>query len=257
MEKIELKEINFNKLNKIECTYHSEGNLYHDKNRVYKLFKSPRKKILIQKQRKIELLSDGKKIPNVIMPIDGICSGTKFRGYTMKYINNSIALYDNKKINKDYQRLLPILLEVSQIVKKIHHDSRNIVVGDLSFHNIIVDNNSKPFFVDIDSCKISNLNNEKISALLYGLYKDKNINNIEINKDSDKLSLLLSFLDIIFEKNILNLNMHKYDELAEKIETLKNIKSILINLKYKKYIPKVPYLHELISDKDIKTRKRI
>lgn len=90
MKRIELRDINFTKLKEIDCEYHFEADLFHDNNKAYKIFnKSPRYK-LVKKERKIELLHDGVKLPNVVMPIDKLYNGSSFKGYTMKYIRDSI-----------------------------------------------------------------------------------------------------------------------------------------------------------------------
>ena len=52
--------------------------------------------------------------------------------------------------------------------------------------------------------------------------------------------------------------MYEYDKKAEQIKTLKNIRSLVLDMRKTKKIPTVPYLDELIitSDTQSKIRKK-
>jgi len=259
MEKIKLKSINIDKLKRIKCKYHMESQLYHDNKKVYKIFYECPKYKLEKKERKIELLNEGPKLPHVVMPIDKLVRDCRFAGYTMKYIYDSIPLYDIKKRNPDYKLLFKIISTISKNLQTIHSDSRNIMVGDLNFNNIILDKWFNPYFIDFDSCKIDSLENENIPAILWGYFQTRNIKIPITNQNTDKISLLLSVLDIIFEKDISYITTYEYDKKAEYIKSLTNMKSIVLEMKKARKIPSVPYVHELIDKADVqpKRKKRI
>lgn len=258
MKRIDLGDINFGKLKKIDCECHLEAILYNDNNKAYKIYYKFPKYKLERKERKIELLHNGVILPHVVMPIDKLSQGQKFKGYTMKYISDSIPLYNIKERSCDYKRLFQVLTIISKTLRTIHRDPRNILVGDLNSHNIILDRSFNPYFIDFDSCKIDGLDNETIPAILGAYIENRNIQTFKTNKNSDKLSLLLLTLDTIFEKDIDDIRMYEYDKKAEQIKTLKNIRSLVLDMRKTKKIPTVPYLDELIitSDTQSKIRKK-
>ena len=257
MGRIDLENIDLRKLQQINSKQHLESDLFHDKEFAYKIFKDLSIYQIIKKERKMELLQDGECLPNVVMPIDKLFYQNQFRGYTMEYVKNSIPLFDFNKRSKDIGLFLKTLLIVSQSLEKIHQDPRNILVGDLNFDNIIIDKDFNPYFVDFDSCKIKELENETIPAILGSYLLNRNIIKVETTKNTDKFSLLLCTLYMIFKKHIDTVSMYQYDKKTERIETLKNIREFVLEMKKFEKVPEVPYLHEIISSSDIQSKKTI
>lgn len=256
MGRINLANIDLSKLPQINSSPHLESDLYHDEEIVYKIFKNFDEYIITKKQRKIELLRDGNELPNVIMPIDDLYFDETFFGYTMKYIINSISLYDFNKVSKDIKLFLQILLKISKSIEEIHHDPRDIAIGDLNFDNIILDNSFNPYITDSDSFKIAGLLNETNPAIIDSYIKNRGISNIDINQNTDKLSLILWTIYMIFKKHIDEISMYEFDKKAEYLETLRNMRTLILEMKKYRKIPNTPYLHELIADNDItKVRK--
>ena len=257
MAKIDLENIDLRKLHQINSKQHLESNLFHNQEHIYKIFKDLSIYQTMKKQRKIELLKDGENLENVIMPKDELFYQNEFIGYTMEYIKNSIPLFDFNKRSKDISLFLKILLIVSKSLEKIHQDPRNILVGDLNFDNIIIDKDFNPYFVDFDSCKIKGLENEAIPAILGSYLLNRNIIKVDTTKNTDKFSLLLCTLYMIFKKHIDVVSIYQYDQKSEKIETLKNIREFILEMKKNEKVPEVPYLHEIISPIDIHSKKTI
>lgn len=256
MERIQLNSINFDKLKKINCEHHLESELFHDNKKAYKIFYEYPKYKLVKKERKIELLHDGTKLPHVVTPIDKLDNDSQFIGYTMKYIYDSIPLYDIKRRNRDRKLLFKIISTISKSLQTIHTDPRNIMVGDLNFNNIILDRSFNPYFIDFDSCKIDGLENETIPAILGGYFQNRNIKIPATNQNTDKISLLLSVLDIIFEKDIAYITMYEYDKKAEYIKTLRNMRTLVLEMKKTRKVPTVPYVHDLIEKSDIQPKRK-
>lgn len=257
MERINLANIDLRKLSQINSSQHLESDLYHDDELVYKIFKDFSEYKIRKKQKKIEILRDGNPLPNVVMPIDDLFFNDAFFGYTMKYIKNSLPLADFNKISKDIRIFFQILITVSKSVEEIHSDPREIIIGDLNFDNIIIDRSFNPYIVDFDSSKIGRLLNETNPAIIASYQKRRNIKNIDINQNSDKFSLLLWTLFMIFKKNLADISLYEIDEKAERLETLKNAREFILTMKKSKDIPEVPYIHELISNNDLQTSKSV
>lgn len=257
MERIELGNINFGKVYMIKTKYHLESDLYHDNETAYKIFKILPKKQLARKQRKIELLHDGEALPNVVMPKAEIFSEDFFFGYTMDYIKDSINLGDFTQRSKDINLFFQTLSTISKSVEQIHRDPRKIMIGDLNSNNIIIDKDFNPRFVDIDSCQINGLRNETIPASLALYLKNRSINYIDTTKESDKFSLLLCSLFVIFKKHVDKISMSDFDEKAEKIETLRNMRTLVLEIKRNQQLSEVPYVHELIASNDLQLKKQL
>ena len=149
MEKIKSKEIDLSTLHKLQ-SQGTTSTIYTDGNTCYKFLDGlyPNEKRILHRQF---LDMDGIKINNVLLPQDLIVEDGILKGYTMKYFENSIPLSD--KFLKRYfncNELLIYVEKASRILRDIH--SNGIVCQDLSFENILIDNNGNVAFCDIDSC---------------------------------------------------------------------------------------------------------
>ena len=261
MEKIELNQISLEKLRKISGKKNLESNIYHDGSIAYKIFKNMSKEALDIKERKIELLDAGDPLPKTVMPISKIVSGDLFSGYSLKYIKDTRTLYVLYTKTKDINLFFQILSIVSETVEKIHQDPRNIIIGDLHLDNILVDNDFNPYFIDIDSCQIDRIPNETIPSSL-GVYRyNRALDWLDATKSQDRLCLVLCSLGLIFKKHIDFVSLREYDKKAEEIETLRNMRELVLEIKKSKGIPNMPYIHELIASSDTvrrpNTRKKI
>lgn len=264
---IRLENINFKELERIHCKSNSEARLYTDGKICYKIFWRERYAPwqLIGKYKKINILA---KIPensldSVVLPIDKIINkkGAMF-GYTMKFIPDSQTLMSFKP--EDALLVAKILYEVSQSVRKIHQDSRNIIISDLHFHNIILNKKLHHHFVDFDSCSIGGIPNEVAPKFLssYEQLVDSSRCRVlketirklkgyaaytETSQKTDRLCLILATLNYLFGKSIISISESDYDKKSEEIPFLNNMKSYFLYLKkYPKGL-EVPYLDEFIS----------
>lgn len=254
MERINLESIDFNKLHQINSKYHAESNLFYDEETIYKIFMNLPTYSRDKKQRKIQLLQEGDALSNVIMPIDELFYQGIFTGYTMEYIKGSIPLFDINKRSRDINLFFHIVSIISKSLEEIHHDPRDILVGDLNFDNIIIDKFFNPYFIDFDSCQIDGILNEQIPAMLNYYLLNRDITKVDTTRNTDRFNLLLCTLYTIFKKHIDAVSMYQYDKKAEKVETLRNLREFVLETKKFARIPEVPYLHEIISPRDIEPR---
>lgn len=248
MEKISIRDLDFNKLT--YKNYHNEeSDIYIGDNKLYKLFKYFDYEQLENKEKKIELLNNKDLDKRIIIPDIIITQNDCFRGCGMDYIDNTIQLFDYKKHYSDLNNFMKIVNSVSNVLENSIHKN-NIVVCDLSFSNIIIDEKLNPYFIDFESCSIDNIEPEVISTLVYYYYRHRKIK-ININKNIDKLSLILYILYIIFRKKIENISLYEYDELKEQIYFLEELKELFLELKkQERFIPDVPYISEFIKKKE-------
>lgn len=258
MEIIREEDIDFIKLKRLYCKVNSESIIFYNKTKLYKMFKELSNWQLRRKKTKIELLHDGGELKDVVMPKEQIVNGIYLSGYTMDNIKNSIPIFDFTSRSKSINEFLNLIYRVSLSLRTIHNDPRNIVVGDLSFSNIIIDENMKHYFVDFDSCMIDKIPMDRIPAILDDYTKKRNIRLREINQDTDKFCLMLSTLYTIFRKDIDHVTMTEFDEKAERVNTLKNMREIVLDIKKNgNKIPNVPYIDEVIAKSTLSTKKRI
>lgn len=255
MDIIRRDDIDFSKLQKLKCRANSESNLYSDEEILYKMFKGLTPIGLRRKERKIELLGEGQQIDNVIMPNSKVIDGNLMFGYGMDYIKDSLILFEFAKRNKNINDFLRLIYDVSLTLRKIHEDPRNIAVGDLSFSNIIFDKNYRHYFVDFDGCMIDDFPSEKISFLLADYTKVRGMYRFSVDKNTDIFSLMLCTLHTIFGEEIDKVSMYDYDFVSERVETLKNIREFVVEMKkHNNFIPEVPYMDEVIK---VPSKKRI
>lgn len=269
MEKIYLDDINLRRLRKVTGVDHRESTLFHNKTTIYKIYDDLDEYKLGRKQRKIELLGDGESLPITMMPKSKIFSRIPiemfsrtpieiFEGVGMDYISSQ-TLYKKFRRNKDTVLLFGILDTVSRSVMQIHQDPRNIVISDLHAQNIIVDRDYNPYIVDIDSCKIDGIKNDTAPVGLKnylskrGLYIS--LSELETTSNTDRFCLLIMALDMLFHKNFDKISLYEYDEKSEEIETLKNMRELVVELQTSSIMPELPYFHELIKSSDTYSRR--
>lgn len=262
MRVLYLEDIDLCDLKEIKESDNKESTLFRDRNKVYKIFDDMSDYDRECKCRKIELLSDGKELPITVMPEDALVYGwlnDRFEGYTMDYIKESKTLNKLSIRNKDIRVLLSILILISKSLEEIHLDSRNIVISDLHAENIIVDKNYKPHIIDIDSCKIDGIKNDAIPMALKQYLSNRNLfsslSQTNTTRNTDRLCFLMMAISLIFNKHIDKISMYQYDEVSERINILKNMREIVLEVQKSQTIPEVPYFHHMIEDKTIIRKK--
>ena len=248
MEKINLNDINFSSLQKIK-NQGTQSTIYTDGNICYKIVDGlypNEKKELYEKF----IAMDGIKINNVLLPKDLIIKDGKLEGYTMEYLKNSISLTD--KFNKRYfdcDELFIYINKASKILRDIHNNG--IVLQDLSFENILVNNNGDVSFCDIDSCSYNGNSSLFFSILFKEFVIDWRKSNLYKHEDVDKLSMILSFYYILYMQVLQKISKKQYHMLSDNINTLENLRPIANMLVNKKIdIYDLPYLDEYIDLND-------
>lgn len=265
---IRLKDINFDELERIHCKSNCEARLYTDNRICYKIFLKERYTPwqLHGKYKKIKLLAKTPEnaLDSVVLPIDRIINKKGgISGYTMRFIPDSRTLSCFKA--EDTLLISKVLYEISQSVRKIHQDSRNIIISDLHFDNILINKNYQHYFVDFDSCSINGIPNETSPTFLssyeqlvdssrYRIIKET-IRELkgypaytETSQKTDRLCLILATLKYFFDKSIISISESDYDKKCEEIPFLNNMKSYFLYLKkYPKGL-EVPYLDEFIPE---------
>lgn len=245
MEILDVRDIDFTKLEILDVLS-SEGSLYYDNKLFYKFYDGMIN--INNKEKKLMLLDEGNNNFNAIVPYVLIKNRLLTYGCAMKYVKGANSLIKYKK-NDNYMLLL---YDVSSSLMRIHMDPRNIVVGDLHFNNILVDKNMKHYFVDFDSCMIDNIPQDRLPNNLLTYIGNRGNFDFDVNCDTDRLCMILSFIRSLFDMDIDSIDMDAYDKISEQISTLKNLREYVVGIKNNVIgIPSLPYLHEIISLKDI------
>lgn len=247
-------------LNQLNPEVHTESNIYYKDRTLYKVFTGEGynertiSSYLRKKEKKVELISTFENLPHVILPQDKLVKIERkrkiFAGYSMEFLDSSITLYEASRC-LDFKSLFNLLKRISVTLKKIHKRSEGIVIGDLSYFNILIseiDSLLDYFFIDFDNVTIGKMFQSERIAPLTKDYTEYRSVRLKINKNFDRLTFLLYFLDAIFEKTIIEVSMYEYDEMCEKINVLKDLRNLVIDLKRTEgAVPSVPYLHEIDS----------
>ena len=252
MKEIDISELDFQKLKKLRFITSSESNIYYDKDFLYKIYKNNGFFWKVpHKEEKLLILNES-PLQNVIIPDTLIKKSNHLEGCKMTYIPKTKP-FEKYKFQKSPNDFFERLLSVSKTIETIHKDPREIIIGDLGFYNILY-NEDNIYLCDIDSARIDKYDADRITKNLKEYYDYKNDYLGLVTKESDKLSLFLETFKLIFGKKVEKIDMKQYDKLSEKINTLKNMREIIVLLKESYYVPEVPYIHELILSKDIKSQ---
>ena len=248
MEKINLNDINFSSLQKLK-TQGTQSTIYTDGNICYKIVDGlypSEKRELYEKF----IAMDGIKIDNVILPKDLIVKNGKLEGYTMDYFKDSMPLSD--KFEKRYfncKDLFNYVVKASATLRDIHNNG--IICQDLSFENLLVNDNGEIVFCDMDGCNYGRFNSPFCSIVLKDFLVDYRKSHLHIKEDIDKLSMILSFYLIVYGEVLQKITKKQYHILSDNIHTLENLRhiaNILVNKDFR--IENLPYLDEYIDITD-------
>ena len=248
MKQIYLKDIKFKNLKLIHGNY-LESEIYHDNNLTYKLYKGDIGTWeRTRKRKKMEEFGENKTNLPILVPKAQILfreKNPRFIGYVMDYFEG--CNLSNWIEHHDILEILELEKRISLALKKIHEDDRNIILGDLHFGNILI-NEEKDFrFCDFDSYHIGKRKADSYSYLLEEYLRNKKIPYRDSRK-LDNISLLLMTYGIIFNKRIMEITPYEYDEKKEELPFLEQSKRYYKSLRYaERKAPFVPYLHEMMK----------
>lgn len=245
MKEIKSKEIDLSTLQKLQ-SQGTKSTIYTDGNICYKFLDG----LYLNEKRELYkkfLDMDGIKIDGVLLPQTLIIEDDKLVGYTMKYFENSMPLLDKfKKRFFNCNELLTYVEKASQILRNIHNNG--IGCQDLSFVNILVNNEGNVMFCDIDSCTYQGHRSAFYSVLFKEFLIDYRKSIVSSVKEVDKVSMILSFYLIMYGELLQRITKRQYHVLSDKIHTLENLREIANMLVDKRCpIQDVPYLDEVID----------
>lgn len=248
MEKIRVKEIDLSNLTKLENTG-TWGSLFTDNIFVYKFLVD----FNLEERKNLEkkfLEMDGISIDGVLMPKSLIVDNNILYGYTMDSFNYSNQL-SSKFLNRYFncKDLFFYVYKASKILREIHKNG--IIYQDLSFENILVDRDERVAFCDIDSCMYKNYSSQFFSVLFKKFLIDYRKEKLRNYEDIDKISMILSFYNLIYMEELNKISKRHYEMLSKNIHTLENLREcfdMLVNRK--STICNIPYLDEVIDFSD-------
>lgn len=249
MQKIKIQDINFELLTKLS-KQGSKSTIYKNNKDCIKILDKLKKEEKASLYEKLIAMND-LKINNVILPETLIMDNDQLIGYIMEYFENSLTL-NNKYIKYRFvncQNIFTDVINASKILKEIHKE--NILCQDLSFDNILVNKDGIIKFCDLDGCCYNEYNSPFISLLLKRFLIDYRKENIYLNKNLDKLSMILSFYYLLYLKEIQKLSNKKYKSLSNNINTLEILAPTIKDLLDRnKSLIELPYLDEIIDQSD-------
>lgn len=257
MKTININSINFELLTKLN-QQGGFSKIYRDENTCYKIFN----RLFFQERQEIyekfSLMKDI-EIDHVILPQEFIIENTNIKGYTMKYIPNTTSMatkYTHNTKNLNTNEFFNSIIKSSKILREIHQ--QDIIYQDLSFENILIDSNNECYFIDLDGCSYKGIEGRFISYLANHFFTRYRKENVKINKNLDRISMLLSFFNTIFQSPIENISKQEYEELKKYINTLNNLSNYVDMLLDKSNpIEYIPYLDEVIDVSDDYILKKI
>ncbi len=247
MKEIDIGEIDLINLKKI---YESEdAKTYRDDDTVYKIFNEPERSISRDHARKARVINKYRKRldKHIILPRAMIVYPGCDTGYTSKLIKNSFPLYDFE-LNSPaaIRQFYSYLYEVCRLLKNLHRNG--IVVSDFHFHNVLY-RKKEVFMVDFDNAKVDCLEGYATSYLfgsfvdLYRLPFDFET----ISEETDRLSLLLSTLQMFCKERTIFLTDERYADLCNKYTLVNNIIAELKRIIRQREIRNVPLPTDLMQ----------
>ena len=224
----------------------STSTLLSSKDKILKVFNN-----MISPSDREGLLDKYQILPNVeglILPeILVVNNDGLLIGYIMEKFQNSMNLNDyySQSIHLNFTELCNVLLDVINILKKVHDEG--IILQDLSFDNILINSEHDVKICDLDACEYNGHYMPFISVLYKNFISDYRGDNIHLgNPNVDKISLMLSFIYIIYMRELQYISLRDYKRLSRHIECLDEIRKILMRKDLHEI--DLPYLDGLIRE---------
>ncbi len=140
------------------------------------------------------------------------------------------------------------MIKLSQALEDMH--KQDIIYGDISASNIIVDMHLNPYFVDMDGAIVEGIGNSNFTELLYG---NKFVTDITARKELDIFLLNILFVNLLSKQNVARMTAEEFFKVLNNLEISENLKKyfgLIINGYCEKYATKF-----LIEEKQ-KSRKK-
>lgn len=247
MKTIDYSDFNHCGLKDLTNGFMPKNKFYLDEKRkiIYKIFNDFSIDECNKKGKTIELLNELNKdyIPKVH---EILKDNVEIKGYSQDYIQGETL--HKLLIKRGILENIKTIIEVSKNMEDLHNSEGNPVIGDMHFENIIVDQNNKPIFIDIDSFGIGNLEADNIPLLLWRYLEYHNMD-ITKNQNTDRLCLILNLLYKTIGRDVTHLAEFAYQDYAYTYSFLKGLQPVFIELKRaKSNVPEVPYLHKVLKN---------
>lgn len=245
MKKIDITSINFDKVVKINDDISSESAIYHDNKMVYKIYRNFSFRELIEREIHVDETS---KVTNlrVAAPLAKLYDNGFFCGCTMAY-KKGIILSEYEKTHS-IEELKDKLIDVSLELEEIHRNRKKIVLGDINYNNVMIDEENNDFsFIDFDGVGIKRLEPMTISAPLFEYLENRCID-YQGKQNYDRLAYLLAFYQTVFHKSIDEVSEDEFEIKTDELPFLNRSRYDFKVLKKKnKTVKDMPYFHEVFS----------
>lgn len=224
------------------------GNYYfvdYENNKFYKMFEYGMEcpDVVEKKLKEIEKLNKSyisnpiDIVYNYDLDLDGYTQNL-IKGQTLKELVN----------NRNILEYIKDIITVSKNLEDLHNS--DVVVGDIGFHNIMIDENNNPLFIDIDSISIKDIKSKTVSLLLNNYYGRKN-KDVEIGENSDNIGLYLALFKVIFGRELCVIANDTYLHEICSCPILADLYIVYKSLSRRnEEIPTVPYLHKVLKNYD-------
>ena len=234
--------------------------IYKYNDLLYKIYlkKEPNKRFILDELIKIENIRD-----IGIIPIQKIHTDTNKYGSVSRYKPNTQTLYSFLKKDCDIEFLIDLFIILSNNLKRINNEK--IRFSDLHHNNILIDENNYPWYIDFDDAVVNNYFSNHISVMTYFLHElnldNSNKQYIIDNKNLDRESLVIMFMNAMLNIEIEKLSYYGYNNLLDKISIYLPSKFLVSLEKLKRYAVNdgmyEDYIGDFLADNEVKNGCKI
>lgn len=251
MNKIDINEIDFSKLNKLDVES-SENTVYLDDKdeKIYKIFLSKDLDLSKKKEENLEALNDIKRNINIVIPENKIMCNGVLIGTIERYIKGDDLRDINHRFSNIYDKIL-FCLDMSKTLEEIHKD-----VSDINPGNIRIGEDKKAYYIDILNAGINGSSPLATSKILLNYIRNVKLDTKNVTKELDRITMMMLIFETLFNKEFYYITYYEYMSRAEKIKTLMDLVSYYEVIRTNQKNIDMPYLHEIISDCYVKKYKK-
>lgn len=246
MDLIKTSDIDFSKLELDNSLMFQKNAFYidHENNLLYKFFSDLSKENRDMIIEKLEILSSLKK--DYLSKIVNVIYDECVVGYTQEYIKGdtlSKLVYEKSVLSE-----IKSIIELSKNLEDLHKNG--VVVCDLHFSNVMVNEEKKPIFIDQESYKVNNLDSFGTATILNRYFSLK-CTKMEKNPNLDRISLFLNLFDKMLGRSMYCVSNDTYIGHYSSDPMLHELSPIFFELSNRSgRVPIVPYLHQVLRNYD-------
>ena len=180
---------------------------------------------------------------------------------TLRRIENTLnnghhSVYDHIWISFYIKNIPKILAMVLNNEKQYTTSEKSLRYTPIDDSVDVSVEDKKAYYIDILNAGINGRSPLATSKILLNYIRNVKLDTKNVTKELDRITMMMLIFETLFNKEFYYITYYEYMSRAEKIKTLMDLVSYYELIRTNQKNIDMPYLHEIISDCDVKKYKK-